>query len=354
MSAPERTAGSASGRETCVDVIIPVYRGLGETRACIESVLASRCRTAAQIIVIDDASPEPELRRYLRGLEGVTVLANEANLGFVATVNRGMALHPARDVVLLNSDTVVANDWLDRLRACAWREPATASVTPFSNNATICSYPVFCEDNALPQGMSVAELDALFREVNRGEAVPVPTAVGFCMYIRRDCLAQVGLFDVALFGRGYGEENEFCLRAARQGWRHLLCADTFVYHAGGVSFADTQSEQKQAAMKTLTALYPDYEALIQRFVAADPPAPYRRAVDVARQRRDEGEGELVTPARRNFARPGGPDALAGEADGAGDGRYDAPRRTRVWSALGSLLPPQWRIRLKHWLQQRDG
>ena len=110
MSAPERTAGSASALEACVDVIIPVYRGLGETRACIESVLASRCRTAAQIIVIDDASPEPELRRYLRGLEGVTVLANEANLGFVATVNRGMALHPARDVVLLNSDTVVAND----------------------------------------------------------------------------------------------------------------------------------------------------------------------------------------------------------------------------------------------------
>jgi GT2 family glycosyltransferase len=342
-------------RAACVDVIIPAYRGLAQTRACIESVLASSVRTAAEIIVINDASPEPELTQYLRGLGSVvTLLENEANLGFVATVNRGMTLHPERDVVLLNSDTVVANDWLDRLRECAWREAATASVTPFSNNATICSYPCFCADNALPQGMSVAELDALFRDVNRGAALPIPTAVGFCMYIRRDCLEQVGLFDVALFGRGYGEENEFCLRAARHGWQHLLCADVFVYHAGGVSFADTQSEQKNAAMKTLTALYPDYESLIQRFVAADPPAPYRRAVDVARQRRDAGEGEFFPRAQRNLATAAGPDALAGEADGEGDDRYDARRQARVLSALGSLLPQQWKIRLKHWLQQRDG
>ena len=310
LRAPPR---SRHDRDERVDVIIPVYRGLAETRACIESVLASRCRTAAEIIVINDASPEPELTCYLRGLGGgVTVLENEANLGFVATVNRGMALHPGRDVVLLNSDTVVANDWLDRLRDCAWREPAIASVTPFSNNATICSYPRFCQDNALPDGMSVAELDALFRDVNRGEAVPIPTAVGFCMYIRRDCLEQVGLFDVALFGRGYGEENEFCLRAARQGWQHLLCADTFVYHAGGVSFADTQSEQQKSAMKTLTALYPQYEAAIQQFVGADLPAPYRFAADVERACRAARRNGRPAVLMVNHARGGGTERHLGE------------------------------------------
>ncbi|MBP6382816.1 MAG: glycosyltransferase family 2 protein [Pseudomonadales bacterium] len=356
MSAPEYdtptalrpSSRTAHARDACVDVIIPVYRGLGETRACIESVLHSRVRTRAQIIVINDASPEPALAQYLRGLGGaVTVLENDANLGFVATVNRGMALHPARDVLLLNSDTVVANDWLDRLRECAWRDAGTGTVTPFSNNATICSYPRFCQDNALPDGLSVAELDALFRDTNRGASVVIPTAVGFCMYIRRDCLEQVGLFDVALFGRGYGEENEFCLRAARRGWRHLLCADTFVYHAGGVSFADTQSAQKAAAMKTLTALYPDYESLVQRFVAADPPAPYRHAVDMAQRREQPG--------------------LVGIADANGRERYDAqPREPAPASdeprgathprlaARGARVPLPWKIRLKHWLQKRDG
>ncbi len=241
--------------------------------------------------MIDDASPEPELTRYLRGLgSAVTLLENAANLGFVATVNRGMALHPERDVVLLNSDTVVANDWLDRLRECAWREPATASVTPFSNNATICSYPGFCADNALPQGMSVAELDALFRDTNRGASVAIPTAVGFCMYIRRDCLEQVGLFDVALFGRGYGEENEFCLRAARRGWQHLLCADVFVYHAGGVSFADTQSEQKQCRDEDAHRAVPGLrgaDTAFRRGRSAGPVSPGRgcRATAPRRRRR---------------------------------------------------------------------
>lgn len=302
-AAPVGTRGRAGAM---VDVIVPVYRGVEETRACIESVLAAPCSTAREVIVIDDASPEPEMRDFLRGLAGrVTLLENERNLGFVATANRGMMLHPDRDVVLLNSDAVVANDWLDRLRECAWRDEETGTVTPFSNNATICSYPGFCRENAMPGDVSVAELDALFREANRGESVEIPTAVGFCMYIRRDCLEQVGVFDAERFGRGYGEENEFCFRAARYGWRHLLCADTFVYHAGGVSFGDERREQQESALAALTALHPDYEAVVRAFVVADAPNPYRFAVDMAR----------VMRQARATARPAML-VITGEKDGA--------------------------------------
>ncbi|MDP1249887.1 hypothetical protein Q6312_28420, partial [Klebsiella pneumoniae] len=78
------------------------------------------------------------------------MLENEENLGVVGTVTRGMALNTAPDVLLLNSDPVVANDWLDRIRQAAYGDARIASVTPFSNNATICSYPRFCEGNDLP------------------------------------------------------------------------------------------------------------------------------------------------------------------------------------------------------------
>ena len=258
----------------------------------------------------------------------MTLLENQSNLGFVATANRGMRLHPERDVVLLNSDTVVANDWLDRLRECAWRDETTGTVTPFSNNATICSYPAFCCDNALPGDLSVAELDALFREANRGESVPIPTAVGFCMYIRRDCLDQVGLFDAERFGRGYGEENEFCFRAARHGWRHLLCADTFVYHAGAVSFGEERSEQQRAALAALTALHPDYEAVVRAFVAADAPKPYRFAVDMARvMRTARAAGHPTTLV------------IAGESDGTLDAQLEKPAETAGSSAAILLLAP---------------
>ena len=284
-----RSSSPAQPRSEVVDIIIPVFRGLEETKRCIDSVLSSANTTSHEIIVINDASPEPDLVNHLKELATagkITLLHNEQNLGFVGTVNRGMLLHPERDGVLLNSDTEVANDWLDRLRRCAYSEGNIATVTPFSNNATLCSYPKICEDNALPAGYSLNQLDTLFSEINRGKSLEIPTAVGFCMYIRRDGLDDIGLFDAKHFGKGYGEENDFSLRAAKKGWRNVLCADTFVYHAGGVSFTDSQNPRKTQAMEVMRRLHPHYEMQVHAHIQQDPARPLRLAVDMARLRQD--------------------------------------------------------------------
>jgi glycosyltransferase involved in cell wall biosynthesis len=145
-----------------VDVVVPVFNAYQVTRRCIESVLASRPNngnTPFELVIVDDASTEPELVRYLDDLAAsrrATLVRNVSNRGFVHSANCGLGLHPERDVLLLNSDTEVANDWLDRIRACAYREADVGTVTPFSNNATICSYPVFCADNPLSEGMTPA------------------------------------------------------------------------------------------------------------------------------------------------------------------------------------------------------
>lgn len=269
-----------------VDIIVPVYRGLDDTRRCIEAVLASPCKTPWRLVVINDASPEPEVTAWLRQASSadsrILLLENEQNLGFVGTVNRGMALADRHDVLLLNSDTEVANDWLDRLQRAAYSDVRVASVTPFSNNATICSYPRFCEDNELPPQIDTPRLDALFAATNAGKVIDVPTGVGFCMYIRRDCLDAVGLFDVEQFGKGYGEENDFCQRAAAQGWRNLHALDTFVLHTGGVSFGASKSQREIDAVAKLRRLHPSYDRQIHEFVAADPARLARLAVDTAR------------------------------------------------------------------------
>ncbi|QIL81852.1 methyltransferase domain-containing protein [Diaphorobacter sp. HDW4A] len=271
-----------------VDVIVPVYRGLADTQLCVESVLAAPVQVPYRLIVINDCSPEPEVTNWLReraaGEPRIMLLENEENLGFVGTVNRGMALSDANDVLLLNSDTEVANNWLDRIRAAAYGDKKIASVTPFSTNATICSYPRFCEDNPLPPGYSTARMDALCAKTNPGAVVDVPTGVGFCMYIRRDSLKDVGLFDVKNFGKGYGEENDFCQRAEGAGWRNLHLLDTFVLHTGGVSFGDSKSPRERAAMEKLARLHPSYASDVHKFVQADPARPYRLALDVARIR----------------------------------------------------------------------
>lgn len=258
-----------------VDIVIAVYRGLEETRACVESVLHSASKTPHEIVLVNDCSPDPVLVAYLRET-GLTLIENTENLGFAASVNRGMSLHSDHDVVLLNNDTQTANDWLDRLVEAAYAKPRTGTVTPFSNNASICSY-------AAPAG-GVAELDDIFRKVNAHHRVEIPTAVGFCMYIRRECLVETGAFRPEVFGKGYGEENDFCLRAINKGWSHVLAADVFVYHAGETSFRSEGEPRRVAAAATITRLYPEYKRMIARYMRTDAAKPYRIAVSAWRMR----------------------------------------------------------------------
>ena len=268
--------------DATVEVVLPVHGGLDVVRRCVASVLDATCRQPWHLTIIDDASPGAEVGRWLREFAAihpeVTVLANARNLGFVATVNLGLRLAGRRDVVLLNSDTEVAGDWIDRLHRAAHGAPRVGTVTPFSNNATICSFPRFCEDNPLPPGHTAASLDRLFAQAHAGQTVGIPTAVGFCMYIRRACLDEVGEFDAQTFGAGYGEENDFCLRATARGWQHLHALDVFVYHAGATSFSERRHELQRAALAAMRRLHPGYEDLIRAFVQRDPARPYREAV----------------------------------------------------------------------------
>jgi len=222
------------------------------------------------------------LRELVAHEPRITLIENEVNLGFVGTVNKAMRLHPDHDVVLLNSDTEVANDWLDRIQRGAYAQARVATVTPFSNNATICSYPRFCKPSDLPAGWDTASLDRLCAQQLDGQAVEVPTGVGFCMYIRRACLDEVGLFDEENFGKGYGEENDFCVRASQAGWKNLHLLDTFVRHAGGVSFGESKNERELAALQTLRRLHPRYEAEVHALIERDPARQARALLDVAR------------------------------------------------------------------------
>ena len=268
-----------------IDVIVPVYKGVPQTRRCIDSVLAGDPREPFNVVVVDDASPEPSLVSWLDDLGAagrIELARNAANQGFVRSVNRGMALHGDRDVVLLNSDTEVANDWLDRLRASVYAEPDIGTATPFSNNATICSYPFEGWTGGTPGTLGLAALDRIFAATNARQRIDIPTAVGFCMYIRRACLDQVGPFDDERFGRGYGEENDFSLRAAKIGWRNVLAADVYVYHEGAGSFSAERALLSRTAGEALLDAHPDYLQRVQAFIARAPADPLRAAVDKAR------------------------------------------------------------------------
>lgn len=258
-----------------VSVILPVYRGIEMTRRCIEAAMPGILAVDdAILLAINDGSPDAGMQSMLEGLIDIwpgrfQVLQNQKNLGFVGTVNRGLAHFPDQDVVLLNSDVMVPDNWLSRLVDEAYSRPDIGTVTPFSNNATICSFPNFLQENLQAFDLDVNVIDAVFRKAKL-PCVAAPTGIGFCMYIRRACLDQVGYLNTEKFGRGYGEENDLCQRALKAGWLNILSPNMYAFHEGGVSFSTDKQALVDRAMKVLDQMHPNYHADVQNFIQKDP------------------------------------------------------------------------------------
>jgi len=273
-----------------VDIVVPVFNQAPYVEALLASLIAARNATPAEFILIDDGSSEPATLDLLNAHAksgAITLLRNETNLGFTRTVNRGMLLHGDRDVVLLNSDTKVHGDWLDRLAACAYAAPKIATVNPVTSQfgSHISCYPGLARKFDGDLELADEELAGICAEVNHRQAVDVHTAVGFCMYIRRAALDDVGLFDAKNFPVGYGEESDFCYRAQKVGWRHRIAGDAYVEHFEGKSFGARKKKLADDMSAAFSRLHPDFSLRDRNFAQRDPVRPLRRQIDLGRLKR---------------------------------------------------------------------
>ncbi|KPB87717.1 Glycosyl transferase family protein [Pseudomonas syringae pv. maculicola] len=274
------------GDKQPVDVLIPVYDGLAETLECINSALEARKlnRTPHRLVVIEDATPVPALRKALKVLAGkgkITLVQNPINLGFIRSMNRAMALSPRQDVVWLNADTRVHGDWLDRLRNVAYSDEAIASVTPFTNNGELMSFPESRFSHPMPSAPEQARLDDLAR-LTDSPAMEIETGCGFCLYLKREALNSVGYLDEVELLRGYGEETDWCLRARGLGWSHVGAPNVFVAHQGGISFGAEKALRVAHNNAILKRRYPDASSRYDNFCLRDPIRPARQALQRAR------------------------------------------------------------------------
>ncbi len=331
-----------------IAVVLPVH-GSGDaanreaTLACL-AALDGTLPAGTALIIVDDASTDAALVRELAARAsrpGTHLMRLRHNLGFCAAANAGLRaawpLAPARDIVLLNSDTVPAPGWIERLREAAHAAPDIGTASPLSNDATILSYPRADRRNPMPA--DVAAMGALAAAAG-ATPVELPTGVGFCLYIRRECLGDTGLLRADLFAQGYGEENDFCRRAAWLGWRHVAVPRAYVAHFGAGSFGAATASLVARNSETMERLHPGYADAIARWVAADPLAPTRRTLDERRLSaskpretvllvtHDDGGGvERAVRARIAALAAEGREALllrpVPYGDGAGEPRYRA-------------------------------
>jgi GT2 family glycosyltransferase len=256
------------------DIIIPVYNAFDYLKRCIESVIIYTNLENNRLIIIDDKSQDDRIIPYIENYisckkANAIFIKNKINLGFIKTVNIGMKFSD-NDVLLLNSDTEVTANWLDKLQKCAYSKERIATVTPLSNNATIASVPIYNQANEIPDGYKLLEYQELIDKISYREYGEIPTGVGFCFYIKREALKTVGFFDEESYGKGYGEEEDFCYRCLSYGYRHILCDDVIVFHKSSQSITGNYQEICEIRQKTLQEKHPFYKSNTVRWVSDSP------------------------------------------------------------------------------------
>jgi GT2 family glycosyltransferase/glycosyltransferase involved in cell wall biosynthesis len=294
-----------------VTVVVPVHNAYEELRRCLWA-LARHTTYQASLLIIDDASSDPRVGEPLEmaaNLEGVRVLRNVENLGFTATVNRALR-SCSGDVVLLNSDTVVGPRWLEQLVSSAYSAPDIGTVTPVSDNAGAFSVPRVDAPNRMPLALAAADVARLLSAQGSPELAQTPTGNGFCLYIKWAVIDDVGAFDAEAFPRGYGEENDFCMRALKRGWRHVVDGRTYVHHEREASFGKAKAALSTAGRAKLDQLHPDYSERVREFLAGDAIAAVREQAGRVLAR----EEAAVRPRLLFVIHEGGGGAIATNVD----------------------------------------
>lgn len=224
-----RDAGTAS-------VVVLTHNALEYTRRCVDSLLR-HTDPRHELVFVDNGSTDGTpgyLRELCAAHAHCSAIYNRENLGFAAGNNQGLAFAGGDAVVLLNSDTVVTEGWLEILLQAAREHPQAGLIGPVSNSIG--------GSQKLPRvgydQESLQDLDLfarMHREATRGNDELVLWLTGFCLLIKRDLLARIGGLDER-YGRGNFEDNDFCLRSFLAGYQALIATDCFVHHFGSRSF----------------------------------------------------------------------------------------------------------------------
>lgn len=266
-----------------VDVVIPIYNGLEHLYRLLP-LLFTNTTQPHRFIFVNDCSPDVKIREYIlkqtAGREDCILLDNERNVGFTATVNRGVGLVKSDVFIILNTDVMVPPMWLERLIAPFRQDKRVGTATPFTNSGSYYSFPNFARDNNLDSVDDFLQTDEAFRHivVKNPESLEFINGTGFCMAIRKLCWDKFGGLDAESFGKGYGEECDLSYRYLDNGYKNIVVPNLFVYHKHGGSFL--QEERKiliSEHMRILNERWGKYLDLLPCFVQNDPWAQYRLA-----------------------------------------------------------------------------
>lgn len=257
--------------EKVCDIVLPVYNQLTYVKDCIDSILSTLEKSSYHLYIIDDFSDNfthTFLKQVDTSYPQITLHRNLRNLGFLRSSNLGISLGSAPYVVLINSDVIVTPNWLSRLLKCAESDPQIASVNPLTNYASSISIPI-------APGANFYGMDMVLAQHLPRNYPDVVTGVGFCILLRRSALEDVGLFD-EIYGCGYCEESDLCMRLTTRGYRTVVADNVYVYHKGRASFKQERDVSYHKNWQIFSARWSEeYKQQFRAFLSANPLKPVR-------------------------------------------------------------------------------
>ncbi len=295
-----------------VDILIPVYESLNLVRDCVRSITRFTTMPFHAVLLDDASSPatHERLQDLIAGDSRFQLKRNEENLGFIENCIGGMKQAKADYVVLLNSDTVVAPGWLERMVECAESDPTIAVVNPLTNESGNTSVRLAPGLNLITMAMRIAEL-------SKRNYPDITTAVGMCILFRRSALDQLGGFD-PIYKEAYCEESDLCMRFTEAGLRVVVADDAFIYHKGWASY--DESRKKQLYERNRRVFDSRWRGPLDRdwgFFARHDPIQYMRdGLLRFAERGTEPEPHQPEIAEHRWARLGTSSTLSVVADGA--------------------------------------
>lgn len=259
-----------------VDIVITVHNALPFVKRTIESLekselkVANSNRICADVFLVDSAS-EYTTAVYLKD----KVLESHVSIkyhylrrnssSYTLALNGGISAGQAKTVVLLNSDILLPYRWISKLEFALYSSHTVGLVGPLSNSACYQSIPRVTPQrwsrNSLSRGLDVQDADDFLQKHVVPELPLVPLLNGFALAVRREVFEEIGMFDSTLFPEGYGEENEFCLRARKAGFSLRVADNVYIFHEKSVSFGGNRRQQLIRAAST--AYSPSLKRYIQ-------------------------------------------------------------------------------------------
>jgi N-acetylglucosaminyl-diphospho-decaprenol L-rhamnosyltransferase len=257
--------------EPDISVIIVSYNTRAMTLECIRSILAQTAKVRYEVIVFDNASLDGSAEAIRANFPQIELIASKENLGF-ARANNVAATHArARRFLLLNPDTVILSQAIDRLQEFANANPncriwggrtvlADGSLNPGSCWGDATLWSIFC----FATGLTKLKRTALFNPEGYGgwkrDSIRAVDIVTGCFFlVDRELWQQLDGFDPEFFM--YGEEADLCRRARKLGAQPTITPAATIIHHGGSSEPDHAEQRIKVLAGRITLMQRHHSAL---------------------------------------------------------------------------------------------